>query len=158
MTTSELTWDFRFLRLAAEISSWSKDPNTKVGAVVVDDDRQILSYGYNGFPRAIADNYRLNDRDQKLKFIVHAESNCIYNAADKGVSLRGGTMYVHGLLVCSECAKALVQIGIKRVVMGYPQVIRAEWRESYKVSSAMFDEAGIDTRFYDSSQYIGENQ
>ena len=154
--TSELEWDFRFLRLAAEVSSWSKDPSTRVGAAVVDDERQILSYGYNGFPRSISDNYRLNDREQKLKLIVHAEANCIYNAADKGISLRGGTIYVHGLLVCSECAKALVQIGIKQVVTGYPRHIKDEWRESYKTSSAMFDEAMINTRFYDSSQYIGE--
>ena len=86
-------WYKRYLNLAKEVSTWSKDPNTKVGAVVVGSKGQILSQGYNGFPRGIKDtNDRLNDREKKYKFVVHAEQNCIYNATLNGVSLDGNIL------------------------------------------------------------------
>ena len=72
-------WYKRYLKLAKEVATWSKDPNTQVGAVVVGSKGQILSQGYNGFPRGISDlSKRLNDRDTKLSLIVHAEMNAIY--------------------------------------------------------------------------------
>ena len=73
-------WYKRYLKLAAEVATWSKDPNTQVGAVVVGSKGQILSQGYNGFPRGINDtSKRLNDRDTKLSLVVHAEMNAIFN-------------------------------------------------------------------------------
>ena len=88
-------WDQRFLKLAEHISGWSKDPSTKVGCVVVGEDREIRSTGFNGFPRGIADDSdRLSDRDKKYPLICHAEENAIMHAARIGLSLKGCTAYV----------------------------------------------------------------
>ena len=138
-------WVLNYLSLAKTISEWSKDPSTKVGAVAVGSRGQILAQGYNGFPRGISDTHeRLNNRDEKYKLIVHGEMNCIYNAALNGTSLDGADMYVHGLPVCSECAKGIIQIGIKRVFACYPASIADKWRESSELTSEMFKEAGVE--------------
>jgi dCMP deaminase len=138
-------WYKRYLRLAAEVATWSKDPNTQVGAVVVGSKGQILSQGYNGFPRGISDsNKRLNDRDIKLSLIVHAEMNAIFNASYSGVSLDGSTIFIHGLPACSECAKGIIQVGIKRVVVSKQCIeARPHWNDSWNKSKAMFAEAGV---------------
>jgi dCMP deaminase len=138
-------WYKRYLKLAAEIATWSKDPSTQVGAVVVGSKGQILSQGYNGFPRGISDsNKRLTDRDVKLSLVVHAEMNAIFNASYSGVSLDGATIFIHGLPACSECAKGIIQVGIKKVVVS-KQCIEAKqhWNDSWNKSKAMFAEAGI---------------
>jgi dCMP deaminase len=138
------SWDYRYLNLAKEVSTWSKDPSTQVGAVIVGDKGQILSQGYNGFPRGIKDSEdRLNDRPTKLKLVVHAEMNCIYNASFSGVSLENSTVYVHGLPVCSECAKGVIQVGVKRVIMCCPVDIDDKWKDSFNETEKMFDEAGV---------------
>ena len=138
-------WYKRYLRLAAEVATWSKDPNTQVGAVVVGSKGQILSQGYNGFPRGISDsNKRLNDRDIKLSLIVHAEMNAIFNASYSGVSLDGSTIFIHGLPACSECAKGIIQVGIKRVIVSKQCIEnKPHWNDSWNKSKAMFAEAGI---------------
>jgi dCMP deaminase len=139
------TWDKRWFGLAQHVSTWSKDPSTKVGAVIVDSDQRMLSMGWNGFPRGVKDSSeRLDHRDTKYKLVVHAEANAIYNAGYNGVSLKDSTMYVHGLPCCNECAKAIIQSGVKRVYMRYPtDESRLEWAESFKVTSQMFGEAGV---------------
>lgn len=137
-------WDEKYLDLARYFSTWSKDPNTQVGAVVIGKSGQILAQGYNGFPRGVVDSKeRLEQRELKLKYVVHAEQNCIYNASLHGACLHGSTLYVHGLPVCNECAKGVVQVGIKRVVMKFPAEISASWDESFFYSSSMFKEAGV---------------
>ena len=138
-------WYSRYLKLAAEVAVWSKDPNTKVGAVVVGSKGQILSQGYNGFPRGISDTpKRLNDRETKLSLIVHAEMNAIYNATYSGVSLDGSTIFIHGLPACSECAKGIIQVGIKKVVVSQKCIdARPHWNDSWKKSVKMFAEAGV---------------
>jgi dCMP deaminase len=138
-------WYKRYLHLAKEVSLWSKDPNTKVGAIVVGTKGQILSQGYNGFPRGIKDTTkRLNDRDIKLSLVVHAEMNAIYNASYSGVSLAGATMFIHGLPACSECAKGIIQVGISKVIVSKQCIeARPHWNESWKQSIAMFEEAGV---------------
>jgi len=141
-------WDLRFLSLTREISLWSKDPSTKVGALIVDEDRRIISQGYNGFPRGIEDDGRLNDRNEKYPRIVHAELNAIFNAARNGVSVNGCTIYVYGLPICNECAKAIVQSGISRVII-YQNYVPTKWEESWNISKNMFEEAGIDILMYD---------
>ena len=141
-------WDTKYLRLAKEVSTWSKDPSTRVGAVAIGSKGQVLAQGYNGFPRGIHDSEsRLTNREEKYKFVVHAEMNCIFNATYNGVSLDGATIYVTGLPVCSECAKGLIQVGIKKVVMPRIDDMPEKWRESWKLSQAMFDEAGITAVF-----------
>ena len=140
-------WDLRYLSLAEEVSSWSKDPSTKIGAIAVGSKGQVLSQGYNGFPRGIEDTVsHYEDRETKYKYVVHAEMNVIYNATYNGVSLDGATLYVTGLPVCSDCAKGVIQVGIKRVVMK-EQEIPLKWIESWKVTAGMFDQAMIDWEF-----------
>ena len=138
-------WDAKYIRLADNISLWSKDPSKKIGAIAVGIDGQILSQGYNGFPRGINDtSERYLDREVKYKFIVHAEMNCIYNATLTGVSLKGSTLYVSGLPICSECAKGIIQVGIKRVVMNNADKVPPNWQESWTISKALFAEAGVE--------------
>ena len=138
-------WDNRFIDLAKQISTWSKDPSTKIGAVAVGSKGQILSQGYNGFPRGIADTEeRYNDRPTKYKYVVHAEMNVIYNATYNGVSLDGATLYVYGLPVCSECAKGIIQVGIKRVVIYTDSDVPEIWNEMYNLSWSMFIESGVE--------------
>lgn len=138
-------WTLNYLNLAKSISEWSKDPSAKIGAVAVGKHGQILAQGYNGFPRGIADTEeRLNDRAEKYKYVVHGEMNCIYNAALNGTSLHGADMYVYGLPVCSECAKGIIQIGIKRVFACYPVNVADKWLESNVLTRSMFKETGVE--------------
>ena len=146
---SNLKWDQRYLRLAYEVSQWSKDPSSKIGAVTVGSKGQVLSQGFNGFPRGLKDDFtRLHDRETKYKFVVHAEMNAIYNATYNGTSLDGATLYVYGLPICSECAKGVIQVGIKRVVMPN-QNVDGKWLDSWMTSMNFFDEAGVDFEFID---------
>ena len=140
-------WDIRYLQLAQEVASWSKDPSTQIGAIAVGNKGQVLSQGYNGFPRGIIDKdeYYL-DRETKYKYVVHAEMNVIYNATYNGVSLDGATLYVTGLPVCSDCAKGVIQVGIQRVVMK-EQNVPLKWIDSWKTTAGMFEQANIKWEF-----------
>ena len=139
-----IDWRNRYLSLAKNVASWSKDPSRKVGAIAVGSKGQILSQGYNGFPRGILDSDdRLNDRPTKYKYVVHAEMNVIYNATFNGVSLDNSTLYVYGLPACSECAKGIIQVGIKRVIVCTDCIIPEVWLQSWSNTISMFDEAGI---------------
>jgi len=142
-------WHERYLNLAREISTWSKDPSRKIGAVAIGSKGQVLAQGYNGFPRGIDDDpVRLENRELKYKYVVHAEMNLIYNATYNGVSLNGSTVYVTGLPVCSECAKGLIQVGVKEVIMPAEDISTAldTWKESFELTTALFEEAGIKWR------------
>jgi dCMP deaminase len=137
-------WDERYLSLAKEVATWSKDPSTQVGAVTVGSKKEVLSQGFNGFPRGIHDtDERYNHRETKYKFVVHAEMNAIYNATYSGTSLDGATLYVHGLPICSECAKGIIQVGIKKVVIEKSKELD-NWNESVQLSQEMFNEAGVE--------------
>jgi len=145
-------WDARFLKLAQHIAQWSKDPSTKVGAVIVKDNL-VVGLGYNGFPRGVADiEERYADRDTKYKFVVHAEVNAVLMAGEKA---KGATLFVWPSFmlppICSECCKIAIQAGVAEIV-GY-QVDEAEltdrqlrWQGSILVSRAMCEEAGIKMR------------
>ena len=142
-------WDIRFLELAKHISGWSKDPSTKVGCVVVGEDREIRSTGFNGFPRGISDdNERLTDRIQKYPLICHAEENAIMHAARIGVSLKGSTAFVTWP-PCSRCARSLIQAGIQEVVYPSPEEIPERWLEDFTISNGMLEEAGVIVRTID---------
>ena len=139
-------WDRRFLELAKHISDWSKDPSTKVGCVVVGEDREIRSTGFNGFPRGINDDEeRLMDREKKYPLICHAEENAIMHAARIGVSLKDSTAYVTWP-PCSRCARSLIQAGIREIV--YPETgkIPERWIEDFTISDSMLNEAGVAVR------------
>jgi dCMP deaminase len=141
-------WDERYMGLAKEVATWSKDPSSKIGAITVGSKGQVLSQGYNGFPRGVRDDLapRWEIREFKYKFVVHAEMNAIYNATYNGVSLDGATIYVHGLPCCHECAKGIIQVGVKRVVMnGDPEDPR--WKESAALAIQMFKESKVEYEF-----------
>ena len=141
-------WHSRYLKLANEISKWSKDPSTKIGAIAVGEKGQVLAQGYNGFPRGIAHtSSRLNNRETKYKYVVHAEMNLIYNAGYNGVSLDGSTVYVIGLPVCAECAKGLIQVGVKQVVMPEHVGIPETWEKSFEFTKELFNEGGVAWQF-----------
>lgn len=112
-----IDWDGYFLALAHLSAMRSKDPNTRVGAVIVDDNHRIVSIGYNGMPRGCDDHEFPWDRDKdfynsKYAYVVHAELNAILNSPRP---VDGCTIYV-SLFPCNECAKAIIQSGIKKVV------------------------------------------
>lgn len=145
MIKNELNkWDKRFIDLATMVGGWSKEPRSRVGAVIVRPDRSIASLGFNGFPRGVDDSdERLADRPLKNSIAVHAEMNAILAAHS---SVQGCTIYVTPLLPCSHCAGAIVQSGIKRVVATCGQMSQ-DWLESAKISQIIFDEAGVDYLF-----------
>jgi len=141
-------WDRRFLLLATHVSSWSKDPSTQVGCVIVDENRRVVAMGYNGFPRAVNDTpERYADRDQKYPRIVHAEMNAILNTGTP-MALEDCVLYC-SLPPCCECAKAIIQVGIYRVVL--PRSTDAEtakrWEQSMEVTMDMFLEAGVEVDY-----------
>ena len=138
-------WDERYMDIAKRIAAWSKDPSRKIGAVAVGSKGQILSQGYNGFPRGILDSSeRYNNRERKYQLVVHAEMNVIFNATFNGVSLDGASLYVYGLPVCSECSKGIIQVGVKRVVILTDDAVPDIWTNSFKITSEMLSEAGVE--------------
>ena len=113
-----ISWDEYFMGVAQLAAERSKDPSTQVGACIVDGEKRILSTGYNGFPHGCSDDEFPWNRDEskgdtKYQYVVHAELNAILNASGK--SLAGSTLYV-GLFPCNECAKAIIQAGVKEVI------------------------------------------
>lgn len=111
-----ISWDEYFMGVALLAAKRSKDPNTQVGACIVSEDNIILSTGYNGFPAGCSDDeypWARDGEETKYPYVVHAELNAILNS--NGKSLRGASIYV-ALFPCNECAKAIIQSGIKEVV------------------------------------------
>lgn len=146
-------WDRHFIRMSMLHSEMSKDPNTRVGSVVVGPDRELLSAGFNGFPRGIADTAeRLEDRDTKLKLIVHAEMNALLAAARTGVRIKGCTLYlsatdnsgmVWGGPPCTRCTVEIIQAGISEVVSLPPKAVPSRWHEDLALSKILLTEAGV---------------
>ena len=141
MPNSLNKWDWRFLRLAAEVAKWSKDPSTQVGSVIVNAKNQVLSLGFNGFPRGISDDFRLQDRTIKYEMVVHAEANALLHAKE---DVEGATLYLWPFLSCSRCAALVIQSGIKRVVAPEATPEQLErWGDAFKLSHDMFYEAKV---------------
>lgn len=139
-------WDNRFIDLAYLVGSWSKDPSTKVGAVIVDKNNRIVSVGYNGFPTGIIDDERLTDRETKYKIVVHGEINAILFASK---DLAGCTLYTVPFEPCPRCAGLIIQSGIKRVVA--PKNTNDRWEEDFQISRQLFSESNIELDYYDVS-------
>jgi len=138
-------WDRRFLYLARHISRFSLDPSTKVGAVIVDHQKRIISTGYNGLPQSIIDSHeRLNDREIKYQIICHAEENAILFSK---TNLNGFTLFVYPFQPCSHCASLIIQSGISRVISFRNDNDR--WKESFDLSLELFNEAKIEVQLYD---------
>ncbi len=140
-----MNWDKYFMELARLVASKSKDESVKVGVVIVGPDHEIRSTGYNGFPRGIdeTDSKRW-ERPIKYEWVEHAERNAIYNAARMGTPTNGCTMYLESP-PCTDCGRAIIQAGIKEVVVtvNNPFKDREFWRESIKFACDMLREAGV---------------
>lgn len=134
-------WDDRFIALAQHVAEWSKDPSTKVGAVIVDPQRRIIGMGYNGFPRGVGDHeHRYAIRDLKYEMVVHAEANALMNSVKE---VAGCTLYCT-FCTCPRCAALIIQSGIKRVIYAKNEEAEKRWAEPLKISFMMFDEAGVE--------------
>lgn len=135
-------WDERFLQLAKHAASWSKDPSTQVGAVVVRRDRTVASMGFNGFPWGVEDSQeRLEDRDTKYKLVVHAEANALLFAREP---LFNCSLFCT-LQPCSTCTGLIIQSGIARVVAARPTEEQQErWGADMELAERMFTEAGVE--------------
>ena len=148
-------WDQRFIRIAFEVASWSKDPGTKVGAVLV-SDRRIIATGYNGFPTQISDSLeRYNDREVKLSLTVHAEVNAILNAAKNGATTDSSTLYVT-FPPCVSCATAVIQAGITRVICPDLSSAPQRWIDSFNKGQDLLKEAGLLVTTYMPTDYVRE--
>jgi dCMP deaminase len=128
-------WTDRGLGLAFHVATWSKDPSTQVGAAIFDPDHRVLGVGYNGFPRGVADDGRLDVKEEKYPRIVHAEANAIINSQGDRHTLYC-THYP-----CSGCAALIIQAGIKVVIAPASQL--AGWGDSQSIAHDMFVEAGV---------------
>ena len=138
-------WIDRFYQHAIDVAKWSKDKNTKVGCVIVNEDKNILTCGYNGFPRGANDDDFAERYEKPLKYMwtEHAERNAIYNATRNGVSLNNSIAFVT-YFPCSDCARALIQVGVKRVYSPMPDFKHKKWGDSWQTSKDMFTECGVE--------------
>ena len=148
-------WDRHFLGMSLYHSRMSKDPSTRVGSVIVGPDRELLSAGFNGFPRGIADTVeRLSNRDTKLRLIVHAEMNALLAAARTGMRAKGCTLYLSatddsGLIwggpPCTRLTtvRTIIQAGISEIVSFPPKEIPSRWHEDLAIARGLIAEAGI---------------
>lgn len=140
-----MSWDYRFLDLADHVARWSRDPSTKVGAVIVDDKNRVISIGYNGVPRGV-DEPKIGDREGKLLRTIHAEENALAFAYR---DVEGCRMYV-SFPPCAHCAAQIIQRGIKEVIYRSDAPGIREffdrWAGNLQEAWAMFEEAGIEAR------------
>jgi len=147
-----IKWHERFLAEARLIATWSKYPGHRVGCVVYDDDKTQLSGGFNGFPRGIPDDDRLQFREKAIKMVVHAEANAIAAAARNGHSLMSGNLYCTHR-PCPQCAALIVQAGVKRVttLWGQKELSRSgvDWKPEFDFGTEMLIEAGVEVRQVD---------
>jgi len=146
-----MSWTDYFLNIAEAIKLKSKDKSTQIGAVIVGKDNEILSTGYNSFPRGLDDSIEeRQERPEKYFWFEHAERNAIFNAARIGVSLKNSTIYITSGIPCIDCARGIVNSGIKTVWCKYTCTTKnkEKWEESQKRSLQLFDECGIQVFFY----------
>ena len=147
MTTS--SWDIKFMQLAETVASWSKDRSRKIGACIVDNNKNhVLALGYNGLPRGIADEVEArHQRPAKYLWAEHAERNAIFDAARRGAALEGGILY-SVLFPCAHCARAISQVEISRVVSPEPNWEDPTYKEEFEVSRVIFEEKGIQVEWF----------
>ena len=149
MIKSNISWDEYFMGIALLSAMRSKDPNTKVGACIVDENKKVVSIGYNGMPSGCDESQLSWNRgeglDSKYLYVCHAEFNAILNTRQGTSALKGCTLYVT-LFPCNECTKAIIQTGIKEVVFfgnKYKETVGTQ------ASLKMLELAGVKTRQFD---------
>ena len=144
-------WSTYFLKIAETVKLKSKDESTQIGAVIVGTDNEVLSTGYNSFPRGIDDDVKeRQERPEKYFWMVHAEMNAILNAARVGTRLKDSTIYVTSGLPCSNCARAIINAGIRKVYCKRQDTTfnRDKWDEEANRTKIMFEECGVEIFFY----------
>lgn len=146
-----MNFDEFFMRHVYLAASKSKDPKTRIGAILV-RDKNIISTGYNGFARGVKDlKERYNDRLLKRRMVCHGEFNSVITAARLGISTLNSILYTQGI-PCSECTKAIIQGGISKIVIHkqWPNLIHSpEWVNSIELSKLMLGESDIDIEIFD---------
>ena len=142
-------WNLRFMKLADYIAQWSKDRGAKVGAVIV-MDKEVVSMGYNGFPRNCDDEVEKRfERPLKYEWTLHAEQNAIINAARRGISIMGASMYLNWF-PCSLCAGMIVNAGIKKLYCDKePDFTNATFGEGFKIAIEKLAEGGVEIIYMD---------
>ena len=138
-----IKWHNRWLELAKHVSTWSKDPSTKVGAVLA-NNKEFYSFGYNGFPPNIEDNNRYNNRSIKYDLIIHAEINAVLNAHK---DVRGTWLYIYPMPPCIRCSAQLITAGVSGIIIHNDFWLlkndMKRWEESFNKSKKLFKEAGV---------------
>jgi dCMP deaminase len=141
-------WDRRFMQLAELVGSWSKDRSTKVGCVIVGTDHEVRAIGFNGFPRFVDDDIdERHERPAKYAWTEHAERNAIYSAVRIGVALKGCTMYLPWF-PCMDCARAIVQSGISRLVALHPNLEDPRWGQDFRSAIVLLNEARVELQWF----------
>ena len=152
-----MRWVEYFQNLAHNVKLKSKDQSTQIGAVIVGIDNEVLSTGYNSFPRGLDDSLQeRQERPEKYFWFEHAERNAIYNAARIGVSTKNTTMYLSCGIPCADCARGIINAGITRIFCerGELGTKGPMWADSAERSWEMFDEAGVEVCFYDEPFHV----
>ena len=159
--TRKEKWDLRYLSMARNVASWSKDPSTQTGAVIVDKDNAIVSMGYNGFAPNVKDlKERYEDRyNTKYEIIIHCEENAII-FADRH-RLKEATLYTWPFMSCCRCAAKVIQAGIRRIVTKEAEFVDAtkandpnRWEHKFVLAQTQFEEVGVRTDFYNKSYFM----
>ncbi len=148
---SDISFDELFMRQAYLIATKSKDPRSKIGSVLVKNNR-VVSMGYNGFGSGVVDfKSRYEDRETKYQFVCHAEENSVIQCAKFGISSSGSTLYTQGV-PCCQCFKILIQADVKKVICHrqWPNLTHSsKWVESTRISQIMAKEAGVEIAWLD---------
>ena len=154
--SNNMRWTEYFRNLAHQVKLKSKDERTQIGAIIVGKDREIVSTGYNSFPRGLNDSIKeRQERPEKYYWFEHAERNAIYNAARIGVSTKETTMYLSCGIPCADCARGIINAGITRIFCERSDVTKGEhWGESQERSYDMFIEADVKICFYDEPYHV----
>lgn len=151
----DLEWVDYFRKIAEVVKEKSKDKNTKIGSVIVGKSNEIVSTGYNSFPRGIDDNVETRqERPEKYYWFEHSERNAIYNAARIGVSTNECTMFLSCGIPCADCARAIINSGIISIWVNRQNISGNKWDESSQRSLEMFEEAKIKVNWYDEEIFI----
>jgi len=146
-----MNWRQYFRGIVHQIKLKSKDRYTQIGAVIVGNNNQIVSTGYNSFPRGIDDSLDIRqERPEKYYWFSHAETNAIVNSALNGISTNGTTMYMSCGIPCADCARNIINAGIVKIICetANESTFSEKWDEHAKRSIEMFNEAGIVIEYY----------
>jgi dCMP deaminase len=150
-----MNWKEYFRGIAHQVKLKSKDRYTQIGAVIVGSDNQIVSTGYNSFPRGIDDSLDLRqERPEKYYWFSHAETNAIVNAALNGVSTKNTKIYMSCGIPCADCARNIINAGIVEIIVESNTVgaVGKKWEEHGKRSLEMFKEAGVEIDYYEPTE------